>query len=82
LEIDNFNQCSIACENIILQLDRINAVYIMLRIPNLNWNNPKVEERLGKIFEVTEESISGHLKTNHAALSQFLLEAFRKQYCT
>lgn len=78
--IENYEECMKACNLIVWQYDRLQALRSMLRGQNMNWEHPKVIEQLGKVLEITAEDINKHLSENQMVFLNFVQSAYKKLY--
>jgi phosphoglycerate-specific signal transduction histidine kinase len=80
LSIPNYHECQNACNMIVWQFDRFQAVYAMLSSQHMNWRHPEVVEQLGKVMDITPEDITRHLEENQKKYLVFLKETYAQEY--
>lgn len=79
-EIEDFSKCQSACDLLLWQFDRLQAVYAMIGSPYRNWENPEVEKGLEQALEVTPESVKEYLNTCQVEFFEFMNQAYKNQY--
>lgn len=80
LNIENYNKCYEACQQITWQYGRIQAFYVMIGRSHLNWENEQVTEALGSILDITPEDIQRHLDESHSKYMSFFKDTYGKLY--
>lgn len=78
--IENYEECRNACNQIVWQYDRLQVVYAVLSSQNMNWEHPKVIENIGNLLEITSDDINNYLKENQVAFLKFVKSAYSKEY--
>ncbi len=79
-DIENYLDCQNACNLIAWQYDRLQVVYSILSSGNMNWEHPKVIERVKNLLEITSDDIEKHLKDNQIKFIKFVKSAYKKEY--
>lgn len=78
--IPNFVDGINSCNNLLWQYDRLQAFAVMIGSPNMNWDNPKVNEGLENILDITNSSIDSYLKEHQKVFFEFSRDTFQNQY--
>jgi hypothetical protein len=76
--IDNYSECQNACIMLEWSYNQIEAFSSMIMNPNLNWNNPVVQQSMDKVLSVDSEHIESNLIEQNSKFLTFAKQAYSK----
>lgn len=78
--LDDYAKCQNAVEMLTRQVDRIEALTVVLGSPTWNWENPEVLRLLKSVMEIQPDDVRRTLSDNNVAIIQFATEAYKRLY--
>ena len=76
--IDNYSECQNACIMLECSYNQIEAFSLMIMNPDLNWNNPVIQQSMDKVLSVDSEHIESNLIEQNSKFLTFAKQAYSK----
>jgi hypothetical protein len=78
--LKKYYECQNSCKLLTWQHERIQALCYMIGSEDLNWENPKVEELLGKVIELDSEDIKRQIAEQNVKFLSFVKDNYTAIY--
>ena len=78
LGLKNYSECQNACQIIIWQYKRIQALCSIIGKPTLNWENPTVQDCLGKAISLNSDDIEKQIEEQDVKFLNFVKNNYQE----
>lgn len=72
LSFRDYKKCMNACNMITLQYDRLQSIYVMLAMKNVNWTNNLVERALKSVLTIDYKEMKDQLAVSNVTFLEFV----------